>query len=237
MTIAKFVEGLSARMGAIYKPNRALSSELLKAFFRETENRAQSQEDLKGYHDWIVFYTYFLLSYVLSLRGSEGFLLDLKTLIEEWSDQEKGYVVVPLLGKLKGESKDSFHRLPCADITSSGLKVRATLENLIVTKCHFRQFDGPAISDITGQVLTSNTVNEFFHDILINLFHSQRDLFPFSIKDEENIKMEYQSFGSFRRSSDTQALNGGVPQMDITIVNRWSLSNLKGKKKSSTDMI
>ena len=234
---SKFVEGLSARMGDVYKPNRALSAELLRVFFRETENRVQAQEDLKEYHDWIVFYTYSLLSYVLSLRGSECFLLDLKTLIEEWTDQDKGYIVVPLLGRLKGETKDSLHRLPCVNVTSSGLKVRRTLKELIAIKRQFNQFDGPAISDVTGQVLTSSTVNEYFHDILISLFNSQRDLFPFSIKEEGNIKTEYQSFRSFRRSSDTQALNAGVPQMDITIVNRWSLSTIKGKKKTSTDMI
>ena len=77
---AKFIEGLQARMGAIYKPNRGFSQRLLKAFFQEVRKIIDDQGDLIDQHDWIVFNTYASISYVLSLRGSEALLIDLRTL-------------------------------------------------------------------------------------------------------------------------------------------------------------
>ena len=234
---SKFIEGISSRMGSVYKPNRAMSPKLLNAFFNEVHQRLSLQDNLEDLHDWTIFLSYSVLSYVLSLRGSEGFLIDLKTLNGEWNTYPENYLIIPLLGRLKGETGDTLHRLPCVNITKSGLNIRETISNLINIKKRLNFTDGPAISDIRGKVLSSQTINEKFHEVLIDLYRSQKNLFPPDIKSEEIIQKEYMSFRSFRRSSDTQALNAGVSPTDITIVNRWSLAEIKRSKKTTFDMM
>jgi hypothetical protein len=61
--------------------------------------------------------------YVVSLRGNEGLLIDLSGLNRKWSVGGEDYVVIALLGKIKGESGDQAHLLPCVPKTSSGIKV------------------------------------------------------------------------------------------------------------------
>ena len=111
-------------------------------------------------------------------------------------------VIIPLLGKLKGETSDTLHRLPSIRKTQSGINVFSILQELLVVKSKFNAYDGPAISDIHGSVLTSKSVNEKLHEVLIQLYQENKQLFPVEIKAEEDIKNEYMSFRSFRRSSD-----------------------------------
>ena len=75
-------------------------------------------------HLWNVFVTYLTVSYVISLQGSEGFLLNLKTLRKLRERATKEYFWISLLGKLKGEKVEKEHNIPCTNITSSGINVK-----------------------------------------------------------------------------------------------------------------
>ena len=234
---SKFIEGLQARMGTIYKPNRGLSQKLLRSFFKEVQLVIEDQNELVDQHDWIVFYTYTVISYVLSLRGNEALLLDLRTLNREWTMMPEDLAIIPLLGRLKGEAGDTLHRLPTVRETNSGIKIYEALQDLLKVKARFNFKDGPAISDIHGHVLTSKALNEKFHEVLIQLYRDDRQLFPIEIKSEMDIKNEYMCYRSFRRSSDTQALNAGVSAVDIEVVNRWSVEEKSKSKKANLPMI
>ena len=72
---------------------------------------------------WTVFTTYAVVSYVLSFRGSKGFLLDLKGTRENWEIKDNKVFWLVQLGKLKGEYVDRVNFVPCAHTTSSGIKV------------------------------------------------------------------------------------------------------------------
>ena len=61
----------------------------------------------------MVFHTYAMVCYVMSLRGCEGLLLDLSGLNRKWGVGGDQYVVIALLGKIKGEMGDRSHLLPC----------------------------------------------------------------------------------------------------------------------------
>jgi len=74
-------------------------------------------------HHWIVFSCYVTISYVVSLHGPEGLLLDLKGLHRHW-DSSSSCVVITLLGKIKGELFSVNHLIPCKSITSSGINVK-----------------------------------------------------------------------------------------------------------------
>jgi hypothetical protein len=57
---------------------------------------------------WLVLHTYVIVCYTLSLHGSEGFLLQLDSLNQKTSAGGDRYVVVILLGKVKGK----YHASP-----------------------------------------------------------------------------------------------------------------------------
>ena len=73
---------------------------------------------------WIVFIAYIVVTYVLSLRGNEGLMLDLKSLRRNWKPDRGDHFVISLWGKLKGEISIRDHLIPCINVTRSGLGVK-----------------------------------------------------------------------------------------------------------------
>jgi hypothetical protein len=67
--------------------------------------------------------------------------------------------------------------------------------------------NGPAILDENGRILNASNIDQAMHEILKELLLQNQDLFPSFIKTKEDIKANYHAFRSFRRSSDTRALN------------------------------
>ena len=69
--------------------------------------------------------------YVISLRGLEGLLLDLKAVKDMKEKATEEYVWLALKGKLKGEKAEKLHSIPCVNITSLGINVKVILWRLI----------------------------------------------------------------------------------------------------------
>ena len=178
-----------------------------------------------------MFSAYVVLSYVLSLRGNEGILLDLQGLRKHWKGDEENYFIISLFGKLKGEDGARQHLIPCINFTKSGINVKYTLSRLISLKEKAGLKSGPAISDTKGFLLDSRTLDGMLHDILLELFQENKDLFPPIIESGDNIMEFYRCNKTFRRTSDTRALEEKVSATDIDIVNRWEQSaGYKNKK-------
>ena len=55
-------------------------------------------------------------------------------------------------------------------------------------------------------------------------------LFPVAVKSTEDIRAKYNVFQSFRRGSDTRAMNQNVSLDDSHCVNRWQ-AKVKAKNK------
>ena len=87
------------------------------------ERQRQEADKPEDQHRWMVFATYVVVTYVISLRGSEGFLLYLKVLRGMKDRATNNHIWLALRGKLKGEKEDSLHVVLCTPITSSGIKV------------------------------------------------------------------------------------------------------------------
>ena len=81
--------------------------------------------------------------------------------------------------------------------------------------------DGPAISDMSGKVLTHRALNDSLLEVLEDLSDTHRELFPASIPDKEMLRKRVQVYRTLRRTSDTRALEQKVSQSDIDVVNRW----------------
>jgi len=228
----RFMEGLKKRMGQDWRPNVGFSTDLLLELLRKVENEIYTAENPQENHFWIVFSAYIVVSYVVSLRGPEGLLLDLHGLQKHWRNTND-YVVLALLGKVKGESQDLAHLIPCVTKTKSNIDVKKILERLIVTKRSLGFSQGPAISDFQGNVLSTTILNDCLQDLLCEIFDDKNALFPGSITSKEMIRERYQCFRSFRRASDTRALETKVDKNDVDIVNRWrTVEEAQGKRPS-----
>ena len=92
---------------------------------------------------WSLAGAYFAFSFVLSLRGNEGLLVDLKALIEHDVPSQK-YVVIPLLGKVKGEHHVHQHLLPSVHVTNSGIQMMGVWHRCVIkTHLILGQSSGP----------------------------------------------------------------------------------------------
>jgi hypothetical protein len=157
----------------------------------------------------------------------------LSGLNRKWSVGGDDYVVIALLGKIKGESGDRAHLLPCVPKTSSVIKVREKLKQLLDFKKSIGQVTGPAISDIRGKIYSSRLLNDAFLESLKDLFDTHRELFPASIEDKETLRKRIQAYRTFRQTSDSIAIDEGVDQTDIDVVNRWqAVEKAKGSRPS-----
>ena len=229
----RFMDGLRCRMGQVVKPNLALSIPLLLDLVNKIKYRLLCSQYEDDKHIISSVLTYITTSYIISLRGPEGFLLDLRGLNENWNSSNN-YIVVSLIGRLKGERHDLTHLVPCVKVTSSGINFYEILKNHIFIKAQLNFTSGPAISDMNGRLLSAKIVDDVLHEELTNIFHDKPNLFPPKIDTAEKIPFNYQCFRTFRRTSTTRATEMKVSETDVNIVNRWKLrSDDKSKKPKS----
>ena len=219
----RFMTGMKNRMGQLWCPNKALSIKLLKLIIVTVET--------ESYLKWSIFSAYVVLTYVLSLRGSEGFIIDTKGILENWNKGSDSYLIIALLGKVKGEHHRRFHLLPAVQVTRSGISVRDTVIRVLKIKRKLHLKDGPLISNEKGILLSSRAVDDMLIEVLSEIFEESSDLFPGDIKTLEDIPPNYQCFRTFRRISNTRAVEKKVSLTDQQVVNRWrSFETAAGKR-------
>jgi hypothetical protein len=227
---SRFFEGCSKRMGQDWRPDQAIDPGLLKAMLRQMELRIMRTEDSPSRHKLVVAAAYFMSCYVISLRGPEGQLLDLESIHEHWDRGGGKYTVFGLWGLVKGETEERVHLLPSVNVTSSGIEVRKWLNRaLIVSKAVGRE-RGPMMRDARGHTISNSDLNVILHEFLEELWDMDPKLFPASIKSKDDIRKKFNVFRSFRRGSDTRAMNQDVSSDDSHCVNRWK-AKVKAKNK------
>ncbi len=181
-------------------------------------------------HKLVVAAAYFMACYVIPLRGPEGQLLDLESIHEHWDQGGGEYTVFGLWGLVKGETAERVHLLPSVNVTSSGIEVQKWLNRaLIVSKAAGRE-RGPMMRDIQGSSISNSDLNVILLEFFAELWDMYPKLFPAAIKSTEDIHKKYNVFRSFRRGSDTRAMNQDVSSDDSHCVNRWK-AKVKAKKK------
>jgi hypothetical protein len=154
---------------------------LMLTVLEMTNSRINNAVPGEDAHRWILFHAYATISYVILLRGTEELLLDLKTLHCFWgtgNERANPYLIIPLKGKFKGESNHFCHQIPCVLSTSPGIDVEGSLQQLGMKKQALGFVNGPAISNLRGEILTTHSLDDTFREILKELFETARDLFP-----------------------------------------------------------
>ena len=224
-----FYSGCRSRMGQIYKPNLALTTEIITKMLRLIREDALKTQSRQVKFNVIIFGVYIAISYVLSLRGSEGLMLNLTTIVKEWN-RYKDCIVISLKGKVKGESNVRDHVFPCCRRTSSGIDMCFWIRALILVHSKEDRKGGPGITTVDGDICSISHLDSVLHSYLIRLYNEGNE-FPEEIKCEEDIRERFAVFRSLRRGSDTRALNQNIAANDIDVVNRWkAVESAKGKR-------
>ena len=235
---SRFASGCKRRMGQDWRPDRAITPDLMKYLMEKIETRLEgSQANPSLRRRLLMAGAYFVFTYVDSLRGPEGLLVDLAGCRDNFiKGIDENYVIVALLGQVKGEHGERQHLLPTASVTGSGLKVRQWMKRLLVTNQLAGRTSGPAFCDDQGIVLRSRDMNAVLHELLGEIFVEHPALFQADIKTQEDIEDKYSVYRSFRRGSDSLAIAMKVPSEDIQVVNRWAKKEAAGTGKPAMGM-
>ena len=214
-------EGCKRRMGQDWRLDRAITPEVMKSLMTKIEDRLPGGNLDESFRRRLVMAgTYFAITYANSLRGPEGMLVDLGGL---WKNLMKGldkhYVIVALLGQVKGEHGEREHLLPTASITRSGINVRGWVKRLIAVNHMCGRETAPGFWDDNGVVLKSRGMNEILHELVGEMFMEHPALFQSDIQSIVDIEDKYSVHHSFRRGSDLLAISMKVPAEDIKVVN------------------
>ena len=132
---------------------------------------------------------------------------------------------------------DRYHLIPCANKTGSGINVKAIVKRVIHEKSLRGIKNGPLISDDNGIMLSLQQMDRMMHGILEELLISDRSLFPPDIDSSSKIIDVYHCYRTFRKTSNTRALEMGVSETDINIVNRWRKNEKSKTGKLNLPMV
>ena len=231
---SRFLQGCRGRMGQLVIQDKAISVELLLAVLKVVDGRVRDADESWDKLWWVTVGSYLTTSFCCSLRGPEGFMLDLHGLRQYLRQGRDNagipFVVVPLLGRFKGEEHFRQHLLMSASKTASGLEPRKWLEALVGLHHQQGRDRGPAICDDEGFVVKQSMMNTAFLSCLEAVKEDSPDLFP----PDQGVS-DYDVDRSLRRGSDSRAKALGISQQDIDAMNRWRLfEKARGKKPSQS---
>jgi hypothetical protein len=217
----KFILGCKKRMGQDVRPQLGLSIEVMKEYMKRLESKWESTTDPEERDLFCAVAAYSVMTYASSLRGNEGFLLDLfglrQNILKGKHDPTDPHVAAPLLGRLKGEDGERYHMLLMASTTASGLKVREWLERLVLMRERQGLFNRPAFCNQNGEVIQMSEYEEVFYTILHEIQEQRPDL----IGPDVDVEQIYGFYRSFRRGATTRAREQGVTEPDIDLINCW----------------
>jgi hypothetical protein len=241
----RFLTGCKRRMGQDWRPDRAISPQLIQHLLARVEARIlelPGEANKARRHRWIYAGTYFAISYVISLRGPEGLLLDLEGLRKHFNSHfgddgsPEKHVVIALLGQVKGEHNERQHLIPSVNETNSGIQVRRWLRRTVAANYAEGRVTGPAFCDEKGVVLTTRNMNGMLHEMLEEIRVEHKTLFLGDILSRADIEEKYNVYRSFRRGSDSRAIAMGISHLDIDVVNRWTKKEAAGTSRVSHKM-
>ena len=230
----KFIHGCEKRMGRYVKQDQALSVEILLEILHAYEVELKCKTTSKTRRRVIIMSgSSLVIGYCGGLRGGEITLAEATStcqLINEGTDKATSpHVVVCLMGRFKGETGERNVLLPFASVTTSGIKIRWWIEQLVqvlVLEGRSEGNPGPAFCDKEGFVLPARVFNTAFHASLENVQVQRPDLIPAWIKVIEI----YHYYRSLRRGAVLRAKQLDYDQSVIDTNNRWrQMQGTRGK--------
>ena len=224
--------GCKKRMGQDWRPNKAISVQLMTELLGLAELKALRGADLEERHKWVMAGGYFCLCFVLSLRSTEGLLADLEGKIEHF-DESAPNVIIPLLGRFKGEDHSSKHLMPCTGLTDSGIAEKLWMRRVLAVHRSAGRTKGPFFISSVGVQSSTREMNTLFVECLTDIFERRPALFGVDVRSFDDLSDKYHVFRSFRRGSESRAVAKKVCEDDRYVVNRWRRKEVAGASRVS----
>lgn len=150
-----------------------------------------------------------LIAFCGSFRGPEVFMVDLHGLRKFFFEEEgqgRDHVVIPLLGRFKGEIHSRYHLAPLANRTDSGLEVRMWIERLIKVREEEGIFRGPTFGNRHGPFRGTRD----YEGALIKQLQYVQSMCPGVIPVDVKLSETFGISRSFRREAISMARVRGV---------------------------
>ena len=219
-----FMRGCERRMGRLVMQEVGLSVEVLHEILgslkQEISNPLTFYERKRLL---VVSGAAFVILYAGALRGGEVFLVEaseLSKLITQGRDHTTHpHVVVPLMGRFKGETGERNVLLAFTNVSTSGFRIREWVEVLVIllrNEGKHRKV-GPAICDEDGFVLERSKLNGVLHQELLKVQASKPWLLDLGVKVEDKMSVHR----SFRRGATTRAKEMNLSEKLVDMNNRW----------------
>ena len=235
-----FLRGMEYRMGSQAQPNHGqligAIVRLLELIDEDAKEAARMDAILEANELWKVG-AYVCVLTAASLRGNEGFYLDLAAMLKHVSKGRNGtvpaglnkssilkeedclnlpHVTICLLGKFKGETGVDQHLITVASETSSGLRPRWWVEKLLEVCNYEGRFSGPAFATPEGQLASSPDYDAVFRKYL-KVVQEESDLIPL----DHDVDALYSTFRTPRKTSTTRVERSGFGHHFVDQMNRW----------------
>lgn len=226
----RFMSGLKSRMGRDVRGDIPIDYHILHKMLININLEILDKDTSETRRRWLVTVgAYFILSFVLALRGNETLMLDLRALtenIEQGRFEKPPHVVLPLLGLFKGEEYKRLHILLAPDVTDSGFEPRKWVHWLVQARRVENRSEGPAFCDNEGYVLNQQVINDELKTQLVYVKEQDPTLFPPDLKLED-----INTNRSFRKGSTSRAQNLLLSDSIIDSNNRWrTFEQAKGSR-------
>lgn len=233
----RFQKGLHERMGDMIKQDLGISIELIHALMSRYEARWVEAGQNRNCQKEVLFPALFcVVAFCCALRGEEVPMMSLGGIVqhlEEAVGHATPHVVIALVGRFKNETSEQNHLMPIVVETKTGLQpgkwvirmVQWYKEIGITSGWVFRKGEiSRTIHATKGR--QSDVENDILTEI-VNVQVHEKGIVGVNV----DVFDEYGLSRSFRRGSDTHAINQRVDTSDIERNNRWrSVENAKAKQ-------
>lgn len=220
-----FMLGMRKRMGKVTCQNLAISYEVLTKILSRYDDELASEELKRDrLREIIVFGATFVCLYAGALRGHEVSYMERSELVRKrnsgaLAEKSKRHVVVPLMGRFKGEDGERNLMLVFANTSGSGLAIGRWIsqlsELLLQERKHLKI--GPALCHEDGTPYTSVELNSELESVLLDI----QDKFPEFIDPKVDVSSKFSINRSFRRGATTRVRENGLDEKSLEMNNRW----------------
>lgn len=216
----RFAQGCIRRMGQDVRQDWAIPLAAMHGLIEIVEREWRAPRNDKHKELLASVAAYSLIAFCGSFRGPEVFLTDLHGLrkyLSEDPDQTRDHVIIPLLGRFKGELNSRYHLAPLAAVTDSGLEVRTWIERLVTVREKEGRVRGPAFVNRHGGVALAQDYELAIVERLQEVQRKRPDAIPPDVDLYENFGLSR----SFRRGATSTARTRGVTDKHVDLINRW----------------
>jgi hypothetical protein len=230
----RFNLGLHKRMGDVVRSDFAITSDIVRALLDVLNEEWEDSIDWKARSKIAEMAFVIVAGYCCGLRGEEIVKIDLFAGLLQYLEVGKlntecPHVIVPLIGRIKGETGERYHMMVLARETKTGIQAGLWADRVAEVNKERKRSRGPVFINKKGLRAKVGDFESQFLERMVNLKVSR----PFLFEPGVDISESYSLFRSLRRGSTSQAVKNRVPQDIIELNNRWrKFDRARGMKPS-----